>query len=321
MFGMQDAHDVNLAGIDLNLLVVLDALLAERHVTRAAAKVGLTQPAASHALARLRALLDDPILVRGPRGQMVPTDRAVAIAPRLRRSLDDLRIALRGEPVFDPATARRTFRLAASDYAELLLLPALVERLARDAPHVELHFTQVDHDPSGPLAAGEIDCAIGVWRDRTWPAGFFHARLFDDTFRCLVRSGHPIAKRRLTLARFLELGHVLIAPRASRGGYVDEALERLGKRRRVAVMVPHFLVAPHVIAASDLVITLPARVARTFAAPFDLAVLAPPVELPGFTTGLVWHERAHHDAGQRWLREQLAAVAESLGRRDARPRG
>ena len=306
---MQRAHELSLAGIDLNLLVVLDALLAERHVTRAARRVGLTQSAASHALARLRALLDDPVLVRGPGGQMVPTDRAAALAPRLRRALDDLATALRGEPAFDPATARRTFRIATSDYAELILLPPLVARLARDAPGIDLELTQIPEDPAALLAAGEIDGAIGVWRDRAWAAGIYQKRLFDDDFRCVVRAGHPLARRRLTLARFLELGHVLIAPRGTRGGFVDEALERLGERRRIAVMIPHFLVAPHVIAASDLVITLPARVARAFAGPFDLAVLAPPLELPGFTTALVWHERAHHDPGQRWLRDALVAAA------------
>src|SRR5688572_22910694 len=148
--GMHGEHDVNLAGIDLNLLVVLDALLAERHVTRAAAKVGLTQSAASHALARLRAMLGDPILVRGPGGALA--------------------IALRGEPAFDPATARRTFRIASADYAEVVLLPALIERLAAQAPGVDLWVAPVNEDPAAALAAGELDIAIGVWRDRRWAA-------------------------------------------------------------------------------------------------------------------------------------------------------
>lgn len=309
---MHDTHDVNLAGIDLNLLVVLDALLGERHVTRAAARVGLTQSAASHALARLRTLLDDPILVRGPGGQLVATERALAIAPRLRRSLDDLAIALRGEPGFDPATARRTFRIATVDYTELILLPTLIERLTRDAPGIDLWVVPPHDDPAPALAAGEIDAAIGVWTDRPWPAGTYRKRLFDDNFRCVVRAGHPAAKQRLTLARFCELSHLLVAPRGTRGSFVDDALERLGRTRRVAVAVPHFLVAPHVIASSDLIVTLAARVAAAVAERFDLALLPPPVELASFTTSLVWHERGHHDAGQRWLRDQLVEVSASL---------
>src|SRR5688500_17262129 len=135
---MQSAHELSLAGIDLNLLVILDALLAERHVTRAAQKVGLTQSAASHALARLRALLKDPLLVRGPRGALVATPRAEALAPALRRALDGLQHALRGDAPFDPATARASFRIATSDYAEIVLLPPLIQRLAKEAPGIDL---------------------------------------------------------------------------------------------------------------------------------------------------------------------------------------
>ena len=309
---MHQAHDLNLAGIDLNLLVVLDALLAERHVTRAAARVGLTQSAASHALARLRALLGDPILVRGAGGQLVATERALALAPRLRRALDDLAIALRGEPPFEPATARRTFRIAAADYAELVLLPALIERLARDAPGIDLWVVPNPDEPAAALAAGEIDAAIGVWRERGWPAGIYQKRLFDDTFRCVVRAGHPAAKQRMTLARFCDLPQLLVAPRGTPGSFVDDALARLGRSRRVALAVPHFLVAPHLIASSDLVTTLATRVARAFAEPYRLVLLPPPLELPGFTSSLVWHERGHHDAGQRWLREQLFQVSAGL---------
>lgn len=309
---------MTLAGVDLNLLVVLDALLAERHVTRAAGRVGLTQSAASHALARLRALLDDPILVRGAGGQLVATARAQAIAPRLRRSLDDLAVALRGEPAFDPATARRTFRIASVDYAELVVLPQLLERLARDAPGVDLWVVPMPDDAAVALAAGEIDLAIGVWPGRLWPAGIFQKKLFDDHFRCVVRAGHPMAKQKMTLARFCELPQLLVAPRGTPGSFVDTALEKLGRSRRIALAVPHFLVAPHLIAASDLVATLATRVARVFAEPFGLVLLPPPLELPGFTHSLVWHERAHHDAGQRWLRDQIAAVSASLVRHPER---
>jgi len=309
---MQDAHDLSLAGIDLNLMVILDALLTERHVTRAAQRVGLTQPAASHALARLRALLRDPLLVRGPGGQLVATPRAEAIAPALRRALDSLQQALRGEARFDPATARRSFRIATPDYAELVLLPPLVERLARVAPGIDLWIVPLPEDDSAAaLAAADIDLALGVWHVPSWPAGVYQKRLLDDDFRCVVRAGHHAAAQRLTLPRFCELSHLLVAPRGTPGSFVDDALARVGRSRRVAVRVPHFLIAPHVIAASDLVVTLATRVARIYAEPLGLVLLPPPLELPSFTLSMVWHERAHHDPAQRWLREQFAAVAAS----------
>jgi DNA-binding transcriptional LysR family regulator len=310
---MQDVHHLQLGAIDLNLLVVLDALLAERHVTRAAARVGLTQSAASHALARLRGLLGDPLLIRGPTGAMLPTARADALAPALRAALAGLQAALRGEAPFDPATARRTFRIATTDYAELILLPPLVAVLAREAPGCDLWVHAVADDPAAALAAGSYDCAVAVWRGRGWPAGIYERKLFDDGFTCVVRRGHPLARQRLTLARYQAQSHLLIAPRSTSGSYVDDALAALGRSRRIAVAVPHFLVAPHVIASSDLIVTLAARIARAFIAPLGLVALAPPLELPGFTSSLVWHERTQRDPGQRWLRDRLTAVSAALG--------
>jgi DNA-binding transcriptional LysR family regulator len=311
---MNDLH-----AIDLNLLVVLDALLAERHVTRAATRVGLTQSAASHALARLRELLDDPLLVRGPRGALVRTPRADALAPALHRALEQVREALRGEPSFDPATARRTFRIAASDYAELIVLPPLLERIARLAPAVDVWAVPLRDDPAPDLAAGDVDLSIGVWRARSWPSGFYQRRLFDDRFRVVLRAGHPAAQQRLTLARYVALPHLLIAPRGTAGGYVDDALAEIGQSRRVAAAVPHFLVAPHVIAATDLVVTLAARVAAVVTEPFGLLSLPPPLELPTFTTAMLWHERAHHDAGQHWLRARILDVSPRAAAPSAAP--
>jgi len=305
---MQRAHDLNLASIDLNLLNILDALLAERHVTRAARRVGLTQSAASHALARLRELLGDPLLVRGPGGTMLATARAEALAPVLRQALAALEAALRGEPAFDPVTAARTFHLSTGDYAELVVLPPLTAQLAAEAPSVDLWVHPTDEEPADQLAAGETDVALGVWRGRNWPAGIYEKRLFDETFVCVVRGDHPAVKQRLTLARYVALSHLLIAPRGTPGSFVDDALAAMGKRRRVAVAVPHFLVAPHVIAATDLVVTLASRIARAVAGPLGLAILEPPLELPGFTMAMAWHERAHRDPAQRWLRDRLLAI-------------
>ena len=303
---MRDVHD-GLRRVDLNLLPVLDALIGERHVTRAARKVGLSQPATSHALARLRELLGDALLVRGP-GGLVPTPRALALAPRVREALELMARALADEPAFAPASARRAFHVAASDYAELVVLPGLVAALRAQAPGVELWSHPVPADPAAALADGTVDVCL-VPRRGAWPAGVYERRLFDESFTCVVRYGHPAARRRLTLPRFCELDHLLVAPRGTTGSYVDDALAAVGRTRRVAVAVPHFLVAPHVVAATDLIATLATRVARAFEPTLGLVALSPPVELTGFTIAMVWHERGQRDPAQRWLREQVAVAA------------
>lgn len=309
---MHSVHD--LAGIDLNLIVALDALLADRHVTRAATRLGLTQSAASHALARLRDLLGDPLLVRGPRGAMVPTPFAERIRPNLRRVLDDLATTLRGE-TFDPATARHTFHIGASDYVELVMLPALVARISRIAPNVDLWVHPFEGHGDTELATGSLDLVLGPTRD-TIPIpvsgrsqSVYERPLFDEGFTCIVRAKHPLAGSRMTVARYCETSHVLVAPRGTPGSFVDTALAKLGKSRRIGLAVPHFLVVPHIVASTDLVATLASRVAHLFAKNLDLVTMPPPFAIPAFRMAVSWHERSHHDAPHRWLREQLLAVA------------
>lgn len=303
---MREVHD-QLAGIDLNLALALDALLAERHVTRAATRLGITQSAASHALARLRALLGDPLLVRGPRGDMLATPRATALAPALHRALGELATALHGAPPFDPATARASVRIATSDYVELLVLPKLIERLARLAPGIDVWAVPLPDFGDTQLATGAIDVAIGPPRGSARPAGMYEKVVFAEVFRCVMRADHPLAGERLTLARYCGARHVLVAPRGQPGSFVDDALAALGRERRVAVAVPHFLVVPHLLASSDLIATLASRIAELFAPMLGLVTTAPPIELPGFKMAMSWHERSHHDPMHRWLREQLVA--------------
>lgn len=305
---MHATHE-DLRAVDLNLVLALDALLAERHVTRAAARLGVTQSAASHALARLRELLGDPLLVRGPKGAMLPTPRATELAPAVHRILEDLAGVLRGQGGFDPATATHTFHVGAADYIELILLPRLVERLARSAPGIDLWIHQFGEFGDAELAAGVLDLVIGPPRRALRPAGSYEKVLFDEHFTCIVRKGHPLADARMTLPRYAAASHVLVAPRGTPGSLVDDALAAAGRTRRIAVAVPHFLVVPHVVAASDLVATLPNRVAAFFADLVGLARASPPVELAPFQMAMAWHERMHEDVRHRWLREQLLAVA------------
>ena len=307
-------HAVHLEGLDLNLLVALRALLAERHVTRAAARVGLSQPAMSHALARLRGLLGDELLVRTTSG-MKPTARAEAMALPLERALEDLGRVLAAPETFEPARSMRTFRIATNDYMELVLFPRLLARLWREAPGIDVRVRNIEPRPHEELAEARIDLAMGVSVQLATPEppqGTRVQRLVSDRFVCVVREGHPTVKKRLTLDEFIALPHALVAPRGESGSVVDSALAKLGKKRRVAVEVPHFLVAPHVVRETDVVLTLAARVANSLGPLLGLRQLAPPIELEGFSMSMIWHDRQHADPAHTWLRGVIASVAKAL---------
>ncbi len=303
---------MNLAALDLNLLVVLRALLAERSVTRAARLVGLSQPATSHALARLRDVLGDPLFVRSGR-ELALTPRAEALREPLDAALGELERALDGPRPFDPGSSRRTFTIGTSDYILFVLMPALLARLARSAPGIDLRIrSEIGHrNVAEWLSSGEIDLAITVIGPTRRP-GVHVEPLFSDEFACLVRRDHPRVKKRLTLDTFAELPHAFVAPRGTRGGAVDDALRALGRERRVALLLPNFLVAPHVVARSDLVVTLGARIAKSFAEHLPLRVLPPPLVLPGFEMSLAWHEKMDADAGHTWMRRQIVEAAREI---------
>ena len=317
MFIIGSMQAVHLAGIDMNLLVALHALLTERSVTRAASRIGLTQPAMSHALARLRQLLGDPLFVRTQSG-MEPTVRALGMAPILSRALGELQRALAEPPHFAPQSASRTFTISTSDYMEFVLWPTFVARVARAAPHVALH-SGLRSGLEG-LAAGAIDIALRPMPDI--PKSGLHAEpIFEDRFVCLVRRGHPLARGKLTLDRYCAASHLLISPTgSSSGGIVDEQLARLHRSRRVGLMVQSFMVAPHVVAATDLIITLPAAMARKFSALLPLVQLEPPLRLPGLTMAQLWHERQAHDPALVWLRQELRLAAQELAVKRPRAR-
>jgi DNA-binding transcriptional LysR family regulator len=305
-------HRMNLSSLDLNLLLVLRALLAERSVTRAAKVVGLSQPATSHALSRLRAVLGDPLFVRAGKA-LVPTPRAESLAVPLEAALVDLERALTGPAPFDPATAKRSFTVATSDYGALVLLAPLLARLSRLAPNIDLRVRDPGTSTGAEwLASGEVDVAFTPALSGFDPPGTRAQRLFSERFVCLVRKGHPRVKEKLTLKAYAELPHAFIAPRGTRGGVVDDVLRERGLERRVALLLPGFLVAPQVIARSDLIVTLGERVARSYAGFLPLRILQPPVPLPGFSFQQVWHERVHADPAQAWLRSEIAQAAREV---------
>jgi len=298
---------VNIAGLNMNLLPVLDALLSERSVTRAGARLGLSQPAVSNALAQLRALLGDPLLVRGARG-MVPTERALALASPLRAALEQLEQGLGTHAPFDPRTSDRRFTIITNDFVAFAVLPKLLARLEREAPGVRLQVRAwQEHYVPGDLERGEADLMLGLYR--TLPPGHRETPLFEDRFVCVVRRGHARVRGKLSLATYVKLPHVLVSHQPDGRGVVDDALARLGLTRTVALRVSHFLLVPAIIAATDYVAALSEFVARPFAKTWPLQLLPPPLQLPVGKVSLVWHESTHASPAQAWLRDRIVEVA------------
>lgn len=303
-------HAVQLQAIDLNLLVALEAMLSERSVTRAGARLGLSPSAMSHALGRLRATFGDDLLVR-TRGGMVATTRGEQLLGPLRRALEELAVLVAGPGGFDPGSSQREFTVATTDYVEAVLLAPLLSRVSAAAPGVQLRVRSLESaDVVEPLERGSYDLAIGATFDVS--PGLQQQSLFSEEMVLVCRKGHPQVKRTIDLATYLEVRHVLVSVRGGSQSAVDETLARAGQRRRIALLVPHFLAAQLIVASTDLVMTAPARVVARLADALALRVLAPPLEVSGFTVRQVWHERQQDDPGHLWLRQQVFAAAASL---------
>jgi len=294
---------MNVRDVDLNLLRVFDAVLRERGVTPAAAGLGLTQPAVSNALARLRGVFGDRLFVRTP-GGMDATPFARELAEPVRQALALIDAALAHGPGFDPGSTTRAFRFYMSDLGQIEFLPPLIERVQRAAPGVRLEAVALEVDDiADALATGALDLAVGFLPGLGPPVR--RRALFRDPYLCLMRADHPI--KALTRRKFQEASHALVT---YKGGHrvVEEALERAGLARRIALRLPHFTVVPMVLERTDLLCTLPARVARVFERRGGLKSLAPPVPIPPADVAVHWHERFEADPGNRWLREQVSEL-------------
>jgi DNA-binding transcriptional LysR family regulator len=309
-------HDPHSSALDLNLLQALDALLLERNVTRAAARVGLTQSAMSHKLRRLRELFDDDLLVGGRQG-MVPTERALALAGPVRRGLLELHAAIRITAPFDPATAERDFTIISSDYADFVILPRVLEYLGRHAPGIGLRM----RPPMGPmlqaLEDGSADLVMGMALEGS---GLKQRLVFEETLVVIARRGHPALDddgAAISLSRYLEQGHVLMSA-DDNPSPVERLLAEQGLARRVVLRTPYFVGIPFMVARSELLATIPRALAEEAASVVALHIMPPPLPLSSFRITMTWHERAHRDPAHEWLREvsrriTVEALAERRG--------
>lgn len=300
---------VNLGRIDLNLLVALDALLTERSVTRAAARVGLGQSAMSHNLGRLRVLFGDELLTRAADG-MRPTPRALALIDPVRVALAQVQALVTRDEAFDPRTADRQFRIGLPDSVEALLGPALLAHLCAEAPGVRVRLYSTDRlRLLDELDEDRIDLGVGIG---AFPEGRVHHKqrlLMTDPYLCMFNAARVGIEPPISLADFVRLPHVLTSLRQGERGVVDEALEKLGLSRTVVLTTPRFVVVPFLVAGAPVITTMHARLARLFADTLGLSLSPPPVALPEIKVTLLWHASYDEDPGHRWLRQTIVGVA------------
>ena len=297
---------VLLRNIDLNLLVVLDALLTEKHVTRTGARLHLSQPAISHSLSKLRVLLDDPILIRQG-SEVVLSALAQNLQAPLKEILSQIEILLGKSIDFVPANSHRTFRLAMSDYGAAIVLPKLLRQLRVEAPNTTLVVTQDSrHGMFEQIAQGKIDLALGVFPHLT--ADISSEVLFEETFSCLLDRSTLPASGQLDLDNYLLRPHISVSVDGCTNGEIDRLLRAEGLQRRIAVSVPHWRTAPSMISNTDLILTVATRTLDNAPLDDDLVSLSPPLPIPPFPFVQIWHNRFGEDPAHIWLREQVRQV-------------
>ncbi|QTN25762.1 LysR family transcriptional regulator [Rhizobacter sp. AJA081-3] len=291
---------MELADIDLNQLVLFQQLMVERRVSKVAENLGLTQPAVSNTLAKLRRQFGDDLFVRTPAG-MVPTPFAEQLAEPIGYALGMIHSGLNQHSRFDPASVKRSVTIGMTDIGEIVFLPRLVERLRQEAPGVSLITVRTTATSlRDDMEAGKVDLAIGPLPQLK--AGFFQRRLFRQRYVCLFRKGHPLDRKRLSLADFKAAEHLVIVSAGTGHGKVDDLIRRAGVERAVRLTVPHFVSVGHILRHSDMVATVTERLADSLVEPFDLTFRAHPVDLPEIAINLFWHAKVHRSPAHQWLR-------------------
>ncbi len=294
--------------LDLNLLVTLESLLSEQNVTKAAARLHLSQPAVSAQLNRLREMFDDPLLIPAQRG-MTPTAKALELLQPLRQALDQVRATVGTHRSFDPAKARMTFSVACTDYLQTAVVAPLVLELRKKAPGVRVAVRNLDLSQlEAQMMRGDVDLALMTPRNA--PQGLRGRPLFDERYVLIGRRNHPRLRKGITVEEFARLEHVVVSIRGGDFGTpVDSALAALGHQRKVVLSAASFLFVPDIVAQSDFVALVPERLVRHRTD--KLRLIEPLFPVEGFAVGMVWHERSHGHGGQRWIRDSIASLINS----------
>jgi DNA-binding transcriptional LysR family regulator len=311
---------VNVNRVDLNLLVYLDALLRERNVTQAANQLNLSQPAMSNGLRRLRELFDDPLLVRTSEG-MTPTERALELEPIVREVLTAIDKAVQPRSEFEPAEAQRVFRIMASDYAEATLFPSVLSKLRESAPGITLDIMTPSDVSFLDVERGKVDMVIN--RFDSMPQSFHQIHLWNDTFTCVLNANHPLLDE-FTLDNYLASDHVWVSKTGmgvgvgvnpddvQRLGWVDAALDRIGKKRQIRVFTRHYQAAMTLAEQNDLIVTLPTRAAQLKRDNPRVVLREPPLEIPPLELKMAWSPLLQHNPANRWLRKLITDTAREL---------
>jgi DNA-binding transcriptional LysR family regulator len=294
--------------VDLNLFPILLALYDELSVSRAAQTLGMSQPAVSMALRKMRGTFNDPLFVRAPRG-ITPTPRTHALVAAVRPLVTQVQAGVLAEELFNPSVSTRPFTFALSDVGEMVFLPRILEQMRSQAPHSGIRSVSMPPEQTAlGLEKGEIDLAVGYFPDLVRQS-FFQQRLFTHEFACLMRAGHPLRAKRLTLETFLAMEHAVVRAEGRSQEIFERYLERRKIRRKVVLLTPHFLSLPMVIARSDLVTTVPHALALYFSrlSP-ELVIVRPPFDIAGFDLKQHWHHKFHNDSRNQWIRKQIAQL-------------
>ena len=286
--------------LDLNLLVVFNQLLVERRVSKVAENLGISQPGVSNSLAKLRKLFGDELFLRTPKG-MEPPPFADQLAKSVSYALAMIHSGVNQRTSFEPSSAKGAVTIGMTDIGEIYFLPALIERLRREAPGITLSTVRnTTINLRDELESGKVDLAIGLLPQLK--AGFFQRRLFTQSYVCLLRRGHRLDKRRISLAEFSAAEHLVVISAGTGHGKVDELLLRSGAERTVRLTVPHYVSVGHILRGSDLIATVPERLADRLVEPFGLAKVPHPAKLPDVAINVFWHAKYHRSPANRWLR-------------------
>lgn len=306
---MKSIDDVHIRRLDMTLLLVFDGLMRTGKMSTVAAELGLTQSAVSHAVGRLRQVFGDPLFERRGAG-VAPTARARQLSALIAEAVGAVREALRFGRTFDPGTAVRTFTIAALDSIIASVAPTILANLAGTAPHCRIIFRTFGRaDAEAAVLRGTVDLALGVFPQP--PPETFMTFAYAEDYLCAARRGHPALTELLDVDRYCALDHVLVSPSGEAYGTFDAALERIGRTRRIAAVMPQFMIAFAAVAKSDAIVTAPSRVCLELGSSFGLEVFAPPIAVPGFEVGLLRHQTGQEDPALTWLAELIVSTLES----------